>query len=147
MAELRHPPRRCAAVRPDGRPCNAPPLRDNPHCFWHAPDTEEERADARRLGGLRRRRERTLVGAYALSGLGSIPDIRRVLDVALFDTAALDNSIARTRALVAIASTAAGLLAKGELEERLAAIESSVPRPAALPPGSLLDEDDEELDR
>jgi hypothetical protein len=147
MAELRQPPRRCQDFRSDGRPCGAPPMRDNPHCFTHAPETEEERADARRLGGLRRRRERTLVGAYELAGLASVPDIRRLFEIALLDTLALDNSIARSRTLVAIGSAAARLYETSELEQRVAALERATPRPPALPPGSLLDEDDEELDR
>jgi hypothetical protein len=38
-------------------------MRDVAFCFWHAPGNEEEVAEARRLGGLRRRREKTVSGA------------------------------------------------------------------------------------
>ena len=62
--------RGCTHVLPDGRLCRATSLRDEPLCFWHSPDREEEAAEARRLGGLRRRREKTVSGAYDFAGLG-----------------------------------------------------------------------------
>ena len=55
-------------VCPDGRLCRAIPLRDRPYCFWHDPDSEEKAAEARRLGGLRRRRGKALAGAPSQSG-------------------------------------------------------------------------------
>ena len=42
-------------------------------CLFHSPDHEEEAAEARRLGGLRRRKEKTLAGAYEFRGLGPFP--------------------------------------------------------------------------
>jgi DNA-binding CsgD family transcriptional regulator len=56
--------RRCAHARTDGQPCAMAPLRDRPYCFSHDPERAEEAADARRLGGLRRRREGTIAVAY-----------------------------------------------------------------------------------
>jgi hypothetical protein len=117
-------------------------MADNDHCFWHAPEHAEDAADARRLGGLRRRRERTVQSAYDLAGLATVPDIRRVLDLALLDTVALDNSVARNRLLVAIASTAARLLETGELEMRLAIVEralGSVPSSRSADPFADVD--------
>ena len=40
--------RRCIFELPDRHSCGAIPLRDGPFCFWHAPDREEEAAEARR---------------------------------------------------------------------------------------------------
>lgn len=82
----------------------------------HSPDHDVEAAEARRLGGLRRRRERTVSVAYDLAGLGSVADIRRVLEIATIDALGLENSIARTRVLVAVALAAARLLEVTELE-------------------------------
>jgi hypothetical protein len=118
--------RGCNFELPDGRLCRATPLRDGPLCFWHAPDREEEAAEARRLGGLRRRREKTVSGAYDFAGLGSIEAIRRILEIATIDALGLDNSIARARVLIAAVLAAAKLLETGELEERLAALEAVV---------------------
>ena len=83
-------------------------------------------AESRRLGGLRRKREVTVAAAYDYEGLGSVPEIRRLLDVAAFDALGLENSIARCRALVSIGLAAAKLLEVGEHEERLAAIEDAL---------------------
>jgi len=79
-------------------------------CFWHAPDKSEEAAEARRLGGLRRKRERTIAGAYDLAALGSVEAIQRVLEIAVLDTLGLENSVARSRVLIGIAGIAAKLI-------------------------------------
>jgi hypothetical protein len=118
--------RHCAFTLPDGRPCRAWPLRDQPFCFWHAPGNEEEAAEARRLGGLRRRREKTVAGAYDFAGLGSVESIRRILEVATIDALGLENSIARARVLISAAMAAARLLETGELEARIAILETAI---------------------
>jgi hypothetical protein len=114
--------RRCA-FELAGRFCSAPPGRESTFCFWHDPGKADELAEAQRLGGLRRRRERTVAAAFDFTGLGSIEAIRRVLEVATTDALSLENSIARVRALISAALAAAKLLETGELEERLAALE------------------------
>jgi hypothetical protein len=86
----------------------------------------EEGAAAQRLGGTRRRRERTIAAAYDFTGLGSIDAIRRILEVATTDALSLENSIARVRALISAALAAAKLLETGELEARLAVLELAV---------------------
>ncbi len=107
--------RGCAFEHPDGRACRAPPLRGGSLCYWHAPEKGQEAAEARRLGGLRRRRERTLSGAYDFAGLGSVEAIRRLLDIAAIDALGLDNSVARTRVLIAVGVAATKLLEAEEL--------------------------------
>jgi hypothetical protein len=107
--------RSCSFDHPDGRACGAPPLKGGRFCYWHAPEKSEEATEARRLGGLRRRREKTIASAYDLAGLGSIQSIRRVLEIAGLDTLGLDNSVQRTRALVSVALAATKLLEVEEL--------------------------------
>ena len=68
----------------------------------HCPEHAAEAAEARRLGGLRRRREVAVSGAYDFCGLESVGDIRRLLEV-------------------------------GELEQRLASLESVLRGPRVLP--------------
>ncbi|MGE3793038.1 MAG: hypothetical protein AB7I38_03780 [Dehalococcoidia bacterium] len=109
-----------------GAPCQATPLRDQGVCFWHSPEHVAEAAEARRLGGLRRRREGTLAGAYELESLASTSDLRRLLEIAAFDGLGLESSIARVRALTAIVQVGARLLETGELEQRLANLEATV---------------------
>jgi hypothetical protein len=101
-------------------------MQDEQFCYWHSPAHAEEAAEARRLGGLRRRRERTLQGAYEIEGLESVAQIRRLLEVAVMDALGLENSISRTRALVSCVMAAAKLLETGELEARLEAVEAAL---------------------
>ena len=51
---------RCVGHQRDGRPCGAWPIRGESFCLWHHPGHEDEATEARRLGGLRRRRARTV---------------------------------------------------------------------------------------
>src|SRR5664279_594094 len=118
--------RRCAYAKADGQPCQMAPLRDRPYCFAHDPERAEEAADARRLGGLRRRKEGTIAVAYDLPGLDTVVGIRRLLDIVVTDGVGLDNGIARLRVLISTAVAAMNLLKVGELEERLAALELSL---------------------
>jgi hypothetical protein len=85
-------------------------MRAGSHCFWHHPDKADEVAEAQRLGGLRRRRERTVAAAYDVAGLDDIGAVRRVLEIAVLDTLGLDNSVARSRVLVGAAAAAAKLI-------------------------------------
>ena len=124
---------RCAGQVPDGRGCRNWPIRGEPYCLWHSPDREEEAAEARRLGGLRRRREKTLAGAYDFGGLASTEAIRRILEIATFDALSLENSIARARVLISAAQAATKLLETGELEERIAALELATSHEARDP--------------
>ena len=129
--------RRCSETAANGRPCRATPLRDVPFCFWHAPGNEEEAAEARRLGGLRRRREKAVSGAYDFSGLGSVEEIRRIVEIATIDTLGLENSIARARVLIQAAMAAAKLLETGELQQRIELLEAVVGARSSHTPDSV----------
>ncbi len=118
--------RRCAYAKSDGEPCAMAPLRDRPYCFSHDPERAAEAAEARRLGGLRRRKEGTIAVAYDLPGLDSVAGIRRLLDIVVTDGVGLDNGIPRLRVLISTAVAAANLLKVGEFEERLVALEAAV---------------------
>ena len=120
----------CRALKGNGRPCRAPALHAGSACFWHAPESREAAAEARRLGGLRRRREGTVGGAYALEGFRTGADLQRVLELALADTLELENTVPRTRALTQLVSVAARVKETTELEARLRALEVGVGREA-----------------
>jgi hypothetical protein len=132
--------RSCTFVMPDGRACRAGPQRDRPFCFSHDPERAEEAAEARRLGGLRRRKEGTIAVAYDLPGLDSVAGIRRLLDVVVTDGIGLENGIARLRVLISATAAATNLLKVGEFEERLAALESVIDTGRATPPEPLFPE-------
>lgn len=116
----------CAALGPTGDPCRAAPLRDSQYCRMHSPERAKEVQEARRLGGLRRKRESAISSAYLFESLTTVPGIRRIVEIALMDTLALDNGIARNRVLGSLAQAAMVLLEKGEMEERLTSVEQIV---------------------
>jgi len=89
----------------------------------HDPRLARERAEARRLGGLRRRREKATSEVYDWGGLEKVEEIQRILEVAIVDTLGLDNSPARSRTLGYLASLSLKALETGELEERVSALE------------------------
>ena len=118
--------RRCTFLKADGLACQMAPLRERPFCFAHDPERAEEAAEARRLGGLRRRKEGTIAVAYDLPGLGSVGGIRRLLYIVVTDGLGLDNGVNRLRVLISVATAATRLLETAEFEERLAALEAVV---------------------
>lgn len=134
------PARRCKHVREDGSSCRSAPMKGDECCFWHSHAHAEEADEARRLGGLRRRREKTVAGAYAFEGLSTVSDIRRLLEVAVIDTLSLENSVARSRTLAYLAQSALRCLEVGELEGRLTLLEAVV-RSQEVPPLPVFDLD------
>lgn len=126
--------RTCKARTEGGEPCRQAPLRDGEHCFWHDPEHADQAAEARRLGGLRRRKEVAVSGAYDFEGLATVEQIRRLLEIAALDTLGMENSIARVRTLAYLAQVALKLLEVGEFQERLAALEAAV-GPRLIAPG------------
>ena len=113
--------RQCHYRMPDGRLCRAAPLLGEDFCLFHHPDREQEAAEVRKLGGLRRKRERAVAGVYEFQGLTTVGDIRRLLEVAALDTLSLENSVARARTLA--------YLVKARCRRKIAAEE----RPSRLP--------------
>jgi hypothetical protein len=100
-------------------------MREEPFCFWHAPETAEEAAEARRQGALNRRKRKTVSAIFGFRGLGTIEDNQALLETAAIETLLLPNSIPRNRAIAQIASTGAKLIEVGDHEERIAALEAA----------------------
>jgi hypothetical protein len=122
--------RGCSHPMPDGRLCAAPAMRGEQYCYVHEPGKAEEAQEARRLGGLRRRRERTVAVAHGLNGVRTIEDLLRVVEIAILDTLGLPNDLARNRVLLAGAATGAKLIEVGDHETRLQALEALLQHPA-----------------
>lgn len=116
--------RTCSFTKEDGRPCKAPPLLDDEFCFWHSPECAKEAAEARRQGGLRRRREKVVSAIYDFSGLRTVEDIQRFLEILAGDTLTQENSARRTHAGARIASVALHALDRGELLTLLQTLEA-----------------------
>ena len=101
-------------------------MRDEPFCFWHAPETAEEAAEARRLGGLHRRKKRTVASIFGLGGLRTIEDLQGLLETITIENLVLENSISRNRTVGTFLTIGAKLLEVGELAERLAVLEAAI---------------------
>ena len=129
--------RGCTAVREDGSPCGATRRRDVPFCFWHDPASAPEAAEARKLGGFQRRREIAVAIAYDVSGVATIEEQERILEIATLETLALPNSIARSRTLIDAVRAGLKVREAGQSEARLAALEAALPgrSPARQPLG------------
>lgn len=132
--------RSCAYQMPDGRLCRATPLRDEPFCFWHAPETAEEAAEARRLGGLHRRKKKTVGAIFGFGGLRTIEDLQALLETAAIETLSLENSIGRNRALASYSAVGAKLIELGDLAERVAVLEAATSHQPETPTDELDDE-------
>ncbi len=118
--------RTCKFVKNAGESCRAAPLQDGDLCLWHDPEHADEVAEARRLGGLRRRKEKAVSGAYDIEGLGTVDQIRRLLEIAVLDTLGLENSIARSRTIAYLAQVALKVMEVGDFQERLQALEAAL---------------------
>ena len=116
----------CQFLRANGQVCLAAPLRDGDFCLMHDPDHVREVQEARRLGGHRRKREVAVSGAYEVNGLRILDDVRRVLEIAVLDTLAMENSISRSRTLAYLSMAALKTLERGEYEARIAGLEAAL---------------------
>jgi hypothetical protein len=92
----------------------------------HSSEHAEAVAEARRLGGQRRRREATVATAYDFEGFHSVDQVRRFLDIAGYEALSLEPSVARIRVMTPIAQTAAQLLEVSDMAERLEGLEAVV---------------------
>lgn len=118
--------RQCAFHLPSGEPCRAAPLKDGDFCLMHSPEHAQEVQEARRLGGLRRKREATLSGVYDFEGLETVSGIRRLIEVAVMDTLGMENSMARSRTLAYLVQVALRTLEVGDMEKRLSVLEQAI---------------------
>jgi len=118
----------CSARTPAGEPCRATPRRDVPFCFVHDPGSAPAAADARRLGGQRRKKETTLAIAYDITGVRTDEELERLLTVAAMEALALPNTPARLRVLLEGLRIALKLRESVQLEARVAALEAGARR-------------------
>ncbi len=118
--------RLCAFRFPNGEACHSPPLHDGDYCLMHSPEHAKEVQDARRIGGLHRKREATLSAAFDFQGLETVEGIRRLLQIAATDALAMESSPSRSRQLVYIALAALRVLEVRDFEQRILGLERSV---------------------
>jgi hypothetical protein len=117
---------KCKAKTSSGQPCQAQAIKGSKFCFIHDPASGHARALARKQGGKRRRVLHAGDPEAIPAQIRTIDDVLKVLDYALAEAMPLENSIQRGRLIVAIADAFVEVIKIGELESRLAAIESAL---------------------
>lgn len=115
---------RCIASKSNGEPCGGYAVQNSRFCFTHDPGQVDARVAAHRKGGQRNR------GKHAAS-LDQLPlkarsseDVLQILDYILLEVKTLENSISRGRLIISLASEYLHALQVGELEKRVAVLES-----------------------
>jgi hypothetical protein len=117
---------KCKATTTSGQPCQAQAIKGSRFCFTHDPTSGAARALARRRGGQRNRTPHAGNSENIPAQVRTLDDVLKVLDYALTEAMPLENSIQRGRLIVAIASAFVEAIKTGELENRLAALESAL---------------------
>jgi hypothetical protein len=95
------------------------------YCFNHDSSVAAERALSRRRGGLHRRTGKPSSDGATPPRLRTIEEIQAELERAYLDASALENSSQRSRTLGYLLQVAVRLIEVGELESRLAALETA----------------------
>ncbi|MDL1911527.1 hypothetical protein FBQ81_12695 [Chloroflexi bacterium CFX6] len=113
----------CKAKTTNGQPCRSQAIKGSQFCFIHDPAQGTKRAQARKKGGQRRRVAHHGDLSKIPAQVRTIGDVLAVLDYALIETLAHENSIQRGRLIVAIAGAFIEAIKTGEFEARLAALE------------------------
>jgi len=117
----------CVATRVNGEPCNAYALSGSQFCYWHAPETAEQRQESRSRGG-RARHGRSLIVDEEVAGreFKSLTDMVDVLSLAIRSTLSLEPSVSRNRALGYLCRCWSDVFEVGELEQRLVRLEEAL---------------------
>ena len=113
----------CRETNQRGEPCGAPELPGRGWCYHHDPERAEERQRARRKGGLAVHHGGAVREVEEVS-IRSVSDVLTLLERAARDVLSRKPSISRARALAYVASASLKTLEVGEIEERVAALES-----------------------
>jgi hypothetical protein len=114
----------CKAKTKGGSPCRMKAIQGQRYCFTHDPEQAQARAKARKLGGERNRTPHGGSAAELPSKIRTMDDLRAVYDYTLAEIIPMENSIPRARLLLAIVEQGIKLFEVGEIEQRLAALES-----------------------
>ena len=91
----------------------------------HDPENVEAVAEARKLGGHRRKREIAVRGAYEVEQVNTVEGAQRMIEIALLDLLSLDPSLARCRGLLYGAMIIFKGLEVADFAERLKALEAA----------------------
>ena len=113
----------CKATTKSGDPCGAFGLASG-YCFMHDPTKAAERKAARTKGGRARHGRRIEQGSTDPVRIESLADVVHLLERAVNDALALENSVQRARTIGYLAGVMVKALRESELEQRVSVLEA-----------------------
>lgn len=116
----------CKATKTNGQPCGGFAVGDGDYCYQHEPSRAKDRAEARRRGGYARGAAHAGDKTALPEKVRSVKDVYAILDYTLAETTALDNSVNRTRAIIALSECYLHAIEVGEHEDRIQALEDAL---------------------
>ena len=116
-------PTTCVFIKANGERCQARKMVDSEFCYFHSPQVVVERAEARRRGGLRRHGDKGQTGSYVIK---SSQDVLGILEDAINDTCALEQTQGRAKTLGYLCQIILRGFEVTEIESRLRVLEEKV---------------------
>ena len=118
---------RCDATTASGKPCLAYACEGSRFCFWHDPEREAARQEARKRGGKARQgRSLATTGTPGAVQIREVRGVLPLLDQAVRDVLELENSVARARTIGYLVTVALKALELTTLEDRVSALENAL---------------------
>lgn len=117
---------KCTATNQNGEPCAAFAINESRFCFFHDPASASRRAESHRRGGMTKATPHAADSGDVPGKIRDLNSVLMLLDYATAESLALPNGVARNRLLAALSSSYVEVLQVGELEARLATLETLV---------------------
>lgn len=132
--------RRCCHQPKNGVQCKANAQTGSPYCFFHDPALDEERAEARKAGGIARTRKVTLPTDLPVKPLRTAGDVAALLGETINQVRRGEIDLRISNAIGYLSGILLSAIEKGSFEARVAAIEAAV---ASSPPSKSMPFDED----
>jgi hypothetical protein len=122
-------PRRCRHEVESGGQCKANAQRGAEFCFFHDPRLENERAAARKAGGIARTQKAVLPANFPMKPLRTVFDVIELLSDTINHVRRGEMDLRMSNSIGYLSGILLSAIEKGSFEERLAALEAAVSKP------------------
>src|SRR5207302_2423169 len=123
-------PKRCTYEGEGGSQCKANTQGGTVFCFFHDPALHEERAAARRAGGIARTRKIVLPANLAVKRLQTVADVAELLGETINQVRRGELDLRVSNAVGYLSGILLSAIEKSSFEERLVALETAVATPS-----------------
>jgi len=121
--------RRCRHQPENGKQCKANAQTGTPYCFFHDPALDEERAAARRAGGIARSQKVLLPADLPIKPLRTASEVVELLGDTINQVRRGELDLRVSNAVGYLSGILLSAIEKSSYEERLAALEATVAKP------------------